>query len=317
MALATSPLEAWASQCRVLRDAKGERPTCAPNLRAALSPGWGDASRSMVVDDSAGRTRPDQEALLMTAQTLGVIDESSDARVLPGIALRLRLQPPRFKRKVVKRRRLLAMLAAEREHQVVRICAPAGFGKTILAAQLTGSDPRPSCWIQLEDSDNDPVVLLGDLVHMLTQLGSSALRVARELESPAPRIDQVVPPLLGEQLASCDPFVLVLDDLEVMRHRDSRAILSFLVDHAPLGSQVVLVTRTDAEIRLGRLRAAGEVLDLEAADLALDVSETRELLATSGVHLSDDQVEEVGSARRVGSGDRSGDAPSRGASGCA
>jgi ATP/maltotriose-dependent transcriptional regulator MalT len=106
-------------------------------------------------------------------------------------------------------------------------------------------------------------------------------------------IDEVVLPLLARQLESCDPFVLVLDDVELVTHPGSLAIISCLVDHVPARSQLVLAARGEPEIPLARLRAAGDVLDLGAADLALDPCETRELLSTGGITMSQDQVREV------------------------
>ena len=229
----------------------------------------------------------------MATHTAEVVDESRDTSLLNGNARRLRLQPPRFRRGVVKRKRLLARLADSREQRVVLICASPGFGKTILASQLSRGDPRPSCWIHLEDSDNDPVVFLSDVVRMLWGHISISPRIRHELGSPAPRIDEVVLPLLREQLASSNPLLLMLDDVELVRDPGSLEILSFLVGNAPEGSQVVLATRSEPAIPLARLRAAGEVLDLGPSDLALDVSETRELLAACGVELTEEEAEAV------------------------
>ncbi len=173
------------------------------------------------------------------------------------------------------------------------LCAPAGFGKTILAAQLSDSDPRPTGWVQLEDADNDPVALLHDVVDALQGLTSIAPRLVHELQSRNPRIDDLVLPLLKEQLARCDPFLMVLDDLEVVRHPHSLAILSFLVTEIPRGSELVLATRSEPEIALARMRASGGVVDVRAADLGLDERETRELLATGGITLSETQVEDL------------------------
>lgn len=213
--------------------------------------------------------------------------------VLRGRARALRLRAPKFKRPTVERKRLLAILAAHREQRVVLISAPAGFGKTVLAAQLIDSDPRPSCWLALEEGDNDPVVLSGDVLDVLGALRPITARISKELQSPHPRISKVVLPLLSEQLSDSEPFILVLDDVGLVKQPDSLAILSCLVDHAPPGSQVVLVTRSEAEISVARLRAAGEVIDLETEDLAFDVSETRDLLTASGVDANDEQVDEI------------------------
>ena len=229
----------------------------------------------------------------MTSQALSVADRPREAWTLPGGTRRVARRAPQFRREVVERWRLLARLAAARDCPVVLLCAPAGFGKTILAAQLSDGDPRPTGWIQLEDADNDPLALLNDVVCALAEQVAIAPRLAHELEARFPRIDDVVLPLLAEQLAGCDPFLLVLDDLEVLRHPRSLAILSFLVANVPPGSQLVLASRCEPEIPLARMRASGHVLDIRAADLALDARETRELLATGGVTLDDEQVEDI------------------------
>jgi LuxR family maltose regulon positive regulatory protein len=208
-------------------------------------------------------------------------------------ARRLGRRAPRLGQQAVERKRLLARLTDGREYRIVLICAPAGFGKTILATQLSRRDPRHGCWLTLEKAHNDPVRLVNDVVRTLTDLGLIAPRIAHELDRPGPRISEVVMPLLREELASCPPLALVLDDVDLLVHPDSLAIVAFLVDHASPGSQLVLAGRGEPEIPLARLRAAGEVLDLRAADLAFDSSETRELLDAAGVKLSDEQVEAV------------------------
>jgi LuxR family maltose regulon positive regulatory protein len=202
-------------------------------------------------------------------------------------------QPPQFRRAIIERKRLLATLAGAQERRVVLLCAPAGFGKTIVAAQLSQSDPRPSCWVQIEDTDNDPIVFLHKLVDMLEQLGPISARLAHELESPAPRVQKVVLPLVREQLGNSDPPLVVVDDAERLNHPGSLAMLAFLVAELPFGSQLVLATRSEPEIGLARLRAAGEILDLGTADLALDVRETRALLDTAGLKPSDEQVRAI------------------------
>lgn len=137
------------------------------------------------------------------------------------------------------------------------------------------------------------MVLLRDVVAMLGELYAVRPELMLELTSPAPRIEDVVLPGVAEQMAGCDPSILVLDDLDQVTHPDSLVIVSFLIEHAPAGSQLVLVSRTEPEVPLARLRAAGEVLDLRAADLAFDARETGALLGDGGVVLSDEEVDQI------------------------
>ena len=101
-----------------------------------------------------------------------------------------------------------------------------------------------------------------------------------------PRIDEVVLPLLAADLGERDPFVLVLDDVDVITAQKSRAILAFLVDHVRSGCQLVLVTRGDPGVPLGRLRVSGDLVEIGTALLALDPMETRDVAASTGLELS-------------------------------
>ena len=101
----------------------------------------------------------------------------------------------------------------------------------------------------------------------------------------------MVLPLLAADLGERDPFVLVLDDVDVITGQKSRAILSFLTDHVRSGSQLVLVTRGDPGVPLARLRAGGDLFEIGTAALALDARETRDVAASGGLELSDEAAE--------------------------
>ena len=169
---------------------------------------------------------------------------------------------------------------------MVLVCAPAGYGKSTLVAQWTELDPRPSGWVQLGSGDNDPVVLLARVVAALERAGPVCGELVEELSGRMPRIDEVALPLLAADFGERDPFVLVLDDLHVITAEKTRAILAFLVDEVRPGCQLVLVTRGDPGVPLGRLRASGDLVEVGPALLALDPVETCEVAASRGLDLS-------------------------------
>ena len=145
--------------------------------------------------------------------------------------------------------------------------------------------------MQLGPGDNDPVVLLARVAAALERTGSVDGELLEELSGRAPRIDAVVLPLLEAALGERDPFVLVLDDVDVITAGKSRAILAFLVDRIPSGSQLVLVTRSDPGVPLGRVRAGGDLVEVGPSLLALDAKETREVAASGGLELSEEAAE--------------------------
>jgi LuxR family maltose regulon positive regulatory protein len=188
---------------------------------------------------------------------------------------------------VVPRARLAPLQRTAQRSRFVLVAAPAGYGKSTLAAQWSEQDPRTSSWLQLGYGDNDPVVLLARLATALELDGD----LLEELSRPAPRIDAIALPLLASELEERDPFVLVLDDAHVVTEKKGRAILRFLVDQIPAGSQLVLVTRGDPGVPLGRLRAGGDLVEIGASQLALDANETRDVAASGGLQLSEEAAE--------------------------
>jgi LuxR family maltose regulon positive regulatory protein len=175
--------------------------------------------------------------------------------------------------------------------RLVLVSAPAGYGKSTLVAQWIDLDPRPSCWVQLGHGDNDPVVLLTRIAAALERTGPVDAELLEELSQRRPRIDAVALPLLAAELGERDPFVLALDDVDALTAEKSRAILAFLVDRVRSGSQLVLVTRGDPGVPLGRLRAGGDLVEIGTELLALDAQETRDVAASGGLKLSEGAAE--------------------------
>ena len=171
------------------------------------------------------------------------------------------------------------------------VAAPAGYGKSTLVAEWSELDPRATGWVRLDRGDNDPVVLLADVAAVLDRIGSSSDPLCEELSRRSPRIDAVVLPRLAAGLDECSPFMLVLEDTHLVTAETSLRILGFLADHVPHGSQAMLVTRGEAGLPLGRLRASGELLEIGTELLALDAEETRAVAASGGLELTAESAE--------------------------
>jgi LuxR family transcriptional regulator, maltose regulon positive regulatory protein len=185
----------------------------------------------------------------------------------------------------------LRELTAAADSPIVLISASAGYGKSTLAAQWGAECQRPVVWINLDRGDNDPVVFLSYVAHALDRLAPVAAELLDELSAPSPRIDDVVLPAIAAELVRMSPFELILDDLHELSQARSLAALSFLIKDIPEGSQVMLVTRVDPELALARYRVSGDLLEIRAANLALDAEEIRSLAASSGRLLSERSLE--------------------------
>jgi LuxR family transcriptional regulator, maltose regulon positive regulatory protein len=79
---------------------------------------------------------------------------------------------------------------------------------------------------------------------------------------------------------------LVIDDVHELRSDQARRQLELLVLRAPPELRVVLITRQDLRLGLHRLRLAGELTVIRAADLRFTVAEARELFQAAGLELT-------------------------------
>ena len=93
--------------------------------------------------------------------------------------------------------------------------------------------------------------------------------------------------VLSELAEQVEPVVLVIDDLHELRSADALTQLEQLLASLPGSAHVVLSSRRDPPIRLHQLRLADEVAEIRAGDLRFTERETRELLASSGISLSE------------------------------
>jgi LuxR family maltose regulon positive regulatory protein len=195
----------------------------------------------------------------------------------------------------VDRARLLDQFDHEVVCPLMLVAAPAGFGKTTLVAQWLNRprSRRATAWVSLDAGDNDPVSLWTNVAAALErancQLGQDAAafvsRHSNEITTG------LLPRLLNAVAAMPEDIVILLDDFHVMHEQECNDQVEFLVDHLPPQAHLVIASRSDPGLRLGRLRASGRLGEIRAADLAFNAEEATALLALEGVQLSGESVE--------------------------
>jgi LuxR family maltose regulon positive regulatory protein len=185
---------------------------------------------------------------------------------------------------LVKRVRLLDELRAASSTPVVVVAGGAGAGKSTLVRQWTADDPRSVAALTLTPQHDDPAVLLGDVVRVLDEFEPLEPRAKQQLQSVTLDFTAVLVPRLERTVAERGrPFVLVLDDAHRLRRRHAWALVQALADCVPVGSQLVVVSRQEPALALGRMRADRRVHEVGATRLAMDRDEARALLDGAGV----------------------------------
>ncbi len=203
--------------------------------------------------------------------------------------LESKITPPFARPGIVDHVSLVARLCCSGA-PVVSIAAPPGYGKTTLLAQWAERDPRPFAWISFDDHDNDPAVLLRYVAAALDQLRpvEGAPLAASILANRFSVRDAI--PRLASAMASMPPFVLALDDVHRLDDRASLDAIERLTRHVPRGSTFAFAGRRDPPVPTARLRGLGEMVEIDAGDLALDDDQARDLLRGEGLDLTDATV---------------------------
>ncbi len=245
----------------------------------------------------------------------GCSDGQPPAPGLPAL-IGTKCRMPPLRAGAVARPRLIRRLDAGRAARLVLLSAPAGSGKTTLAAQWLGQADGPPAlvaWVSLDETDNDPVQFLRYLLAALPQANSAGGALAQDLfrvppaplpshdagqraavAQPAARAWQPGGALQALLVALVDDIdtlgrelYLVLDDYHHIVAPDTHGIVEFLVEHLPPPAHLVIATRAEPPLPLPRLRARGQLIELRERDLRFTGDETEAFLsATLALSLS-------------------------------
>ncbi len=192
------------------------------------------------------------------------------------------------------RPRLTGVLDAAATGAIVLVSAPAGYGKTLLLAEWVAHRPERTAWVTLDADDNDD--------HHFWVAVLTAMTTCRAVPTDSPLHVLAPPAVPSRDPAFLAAFVdatqalpvavtLVLDDVHELVHPDPLHGLAGLVRDRPDRLQIVLATRLDPPVRLDRIRLAGLLLEVRAADLAFAAAEAGGVFAATEIALDTAQLD--------------------------
>jgi len=185
--------------------------------------------------------------------------------------------PPASK---VIRAHLLDRLSKIEEKTLTIISAPAGFGKTTLLAEWIAQTDLPVAWLSLDNGDNDPYRFLSYLIAALESIqedvGVEAKQLMRSQQILQPHI--ILASLINHLGKVTEPYVFVLDDYQFISEHAVHETMSYFLDHIPTNMHIVIATRADPPLQLGRLRAHDQMLELRTRELRFTPEEATEFL---------------------------------------
>jgi LuxR family maltose regulon positive regulatory protein len=191
--------------------------------------------------------------------------------------------------RLIDRGDLLAALDRAAAGKVTILSAPAGSGKTSL---LRAWADRPGqrhglAVLQVQRDQHDAQQFWLALLDAVRQATGTTSRAEPPTATPDFNGPAMAGRVLSELVDARDGITLVIDDLHELHSPEALAQLTRLLTNLPPQVHAILTTRHDVRLELHRLRLAGELAELRAADLRFSERETRELLEASGIALSE------------------------------
>jgi ATP/maltotriose-dependent transcriptional regulator MalT len=168
----------------------------------------------------------------------------------------------------------------------------------MLVAQWVASvrEERAVAWLSLEANDNDParfwMYVIAALRSAVPGIGEASLAMLR---APGVNlVEEALPPLINELADVSEQFVLVLDDYHVIEDERIHEGMASLIGHLPPTLRIVMTSRVEPQLRVGRLRARAQLNEIDSARLRFSLSETESLLNdVHGLGLTPDTVKRL------------------------
>jgi len=190
--------------------------------------------------------------------------------------LETKLSPPALAATQVLRTAIREAIAAATV-KLVLVRAPAGFGKTTAMAQIRermDAQGVATAWLTLDRADNDVSRFLSCLAEAVLRLGAEEPRTHGPFDAVA-------------ALAAHDaPFTLFLDDFEVVQEPAVLGLVREIIEQLPRRGQLVIGSRGLPDLGLGRLRARGQLMEIDTDRLRFTLEETSAFFGLRQTHAS-------------------------------
>ncbi len=171
------------------------------------------------------------------------------------------------------------------QKRLTSVIAGAGYGKTTLAAQAVALCRVPAVWYRLDTSDGEFTTFLSYLIagvgKKYPKFGDRMSEHVRFSEDFGTDPESALTVFINELEALADSdMIIALDDCHLVRDSEEiRFALEFLLNNLPHSVHLFLISRSDTDLPLSRLRAMREILEITEQDLIFTPDEVQQLFS--------------------------------------
>ncbi len=197
--------------------------------------------------------------------------------------LKTKLYRPPLTREHVYRTRLIKRFEQNFYKPLSLVCAPAGYGKSMLLSSWLENYNGKYVWISLTENDNDLKVFLTCLQLAIKNIFPKSLSDLTNLLQiiEQPPTDLLIDTLINELDQIKEDFVVVFDDYHYIHDKDIHRILDTLLQFPPEHIHVVISTRNDPPLMINKLRLHERINELRMRELGFNLEEVVSLFQKS------------------------------------
>ncbi len=192
-----------------------------------------------------------------------------------------KLNPPTARAIQVPRSSVVDKVMAASAAKLVLARAPAGFGKTTTMTQCMARMEEQgliTAWLTLDDADNDVSRFLWYLNAAVSRLMEDGKEMPSLADCAVTSSGDAALEIVARLSEHQSAFALFLDDFERIQDTAVLGLIREIVEHLPRRGQFVIGSRNLPELGLGRLRARGQLLEIDSHQLRFSMEETTDFL---------------------------------------
>lgn len=194
---------------------------------------------------------------------------------------------PHLRGDFISRPRFIEQLSQvyQRGERLILLSAPAGYGKSTLLSEWIHSSTKEQdsinfAWLTVDQQDNDFKRFSTYLVAAIKKIEPTFGKAISNLLGSDQSIstDTILTLVINELVSLENPLVIILDDYHAIDLSAIHHFISGLLDYLPPHIRIAISTRVDLPFSLARMRGAGQILEIRAADLCFNQIEVKDFL---------------------------------------
>jgi LuxR family maltose regulon positive regulatory protein len=209
--------------------------------------------------------------------------------------IRTKCNQPGITRRLVSRRRLSEKLSQTLDHKLTLVTAPAGYGKSTAVVDWLQKAGLPTAWVSLDSGDNHPMIFWRYICTALDNIRSGISNATSYVFSSPEFIKANIhlSILIDWLTTSQADLILVFDDFHFITEPGILENFSYFISLLPARVHVILISRTEPDMKLAKLVVKGDLVRLGLNDLRFQNEEIAQFYQIRGLFFEKEDIDRV------------------------